>query len=198
MSGLCTCSLRSLPLTGCNAEQQHEAQEAHIDRSGRVPEPLTCLTFPATGWRSVTRSTLSVHPDHARRHHPFSTAQHPHSPLFPLSHPPPPFTVYPNLSLVLLLPLLSLITSPLSQPPILHRQRYLNTPAPHRPSFEAPSSPSPLLPRSTMPSLFALAALLPALAAAVPCVQFDSNGGLYAFGGAEDVSLGTSSSWSCE
>lgn len=43
-----------------------------------------------------------------------------------------------------------------------------------------------------------LAALLPALAAAVPCVQFDFSYGLYAFGGEQDVALGAASTWACE
>ncbi|KAL1410226.1 hypothetical protein Q8F55_004231 [Vanrija albida] len=47
-----------------------------------------------------------------------------------------------------------------------------------------------------MVAFLALAALLPALAAAVPCVQFDAQFNLYAFGGEEDVNLGPSSSWS--
>ena len=45
-----------------------------------------------------------------------------------------------------------------------------------------------------------LAAALPLLGAgvgAVPCVQFDASWGLYAFGGSEDVKLGTSDSWGC-
>ncbi|KAI9632354.1 uncharacterized protein MKK02DRAFT_40655 [Dioszegia hungarica] len=41
----------------------------------------------------------------------------------------------------------------------------------------------------------ALAALLPLLATAVPCVQFDTQWNLYAFGGSQDVNLGKSSSW---
>jgi len=41
----------------------------------------------------------------------------------------------------------------------------------------------------------ALAALLPLLATAVPCVQFDTSWNLYAFGGSQDVNLGQSSSW---
>ncbi|GMK54613.1 hypothetical protein CspeluHIS016_0111990 [Cutaneotrichosporon spelunceum] len=45
-----------------------------------------------------------------------------------------------------------------------------------------------------IPSL-ALAALLPALAAAIPCIQFDADDNLYAFGGDEDVALGTSDAW---
>ncbi|BEJ12151.1 hypothetical protein CspHIS471_0206110 [Cutaneotrichosporon sp. HIS471] len=45
-----------------------------------------------------------------------------------------------------------------------------------------------------IPSL-ALAALLPALAAAIPCVQFDADDNLYAFGGQEDVALGASNAW---
>ncbi|TXT11057.1 hypothetical protein VHUM_01808 [Vanrija humicola] len=47
-----------------------------------------------------------------------------------------------------------------------------------------------------MVAFLALAALLPALVAAVPCVQFDAQFNLYAFGGEQDVSLGPSSSWS--
>ena len=44
----------------------------------------------------------------------------------------------------------------------------------------------------------ALAALLPLLATAVPCVQFDTQWNLYAFGGSQDVNLGKSSSWARE
>jgi hypothetical protein len=47
-----------------------------------------------------------------------------------------------------------------------------------------------------MISSLALVTLLPALATAIPCVQFDANSNLYAFGGEQDVSLGTSSAWS--
>ncbi|CAK9786521.1 hypothetical protein CC85DRAFT_283117 [Cutaneotrichosporon oleaginosum] len=47
-----------------------------------------------------------------------------------------------------------------------------------------------------MISKLALATLLPALAAALPCVQFDASRNLYAFGGEQDVSLGASSAWS--
>lgn len=43
-----------------------------------------------------------------------------------------------------------------------------------------------------------LAAVLPALTAAIPCVQFDSSFNLYAFGGEQDVALGASSAWACE
>jgi hypothetical protein len=49
-----------------------------------------------------------------------------------------------------------------------------------------------------MVALFALAALLPSLASAATCVQFDTNWNLYAFGGSEDVSLGAASNWACE
>ena len=41
------------------------------------------------------------------------------------------------------------------------------------------------------------AASLFAGAGAVPCVSFDASWGLYAFGGSEDVKLGTSDSWGC-
>lgn len=49
-----------------------------------------------------------------------------------------------------------------------------------------------------MVAIYALAALLPTLVAAVPCVQFDTQWNLYAFGGDKDVNLGQSSSWGCE
>jgi hypothetical protein len=49
-----------------------------------------------------------------------------------------------------------------------------------------------------MVGLLALAALLPTLASAAKCVQFDSDFNLYAFGGAKDVKIGPSSSWDCE
>lgn len=42
------------------------------------------------------------------------------------------------------------------------------------------------------------AASLFAGAGAVPCVSFDASWGLYAFGGSEDVKLGTSDLWGCE
>lgn len=47
-------------------------------------------------------------------------------------------------------------------------------------------------------STLTLAVLLPALATAVPCVQFDYSFNLYAFGGEQDVALGASSTWACE
>lgn len=46
-----------------------------------------------------------------------------------------------------------------------------------------------------MISLVALSSLLLPLAAAIPCVQFDTAWNLYAFGGSQDVNLGQSSSW---
>lgn len=49
-----------------------------------------------------------------------------------------------------------------------------------------------------MVALLAIAALLPSLAAAATCVQFDAHFNLYAFGGAKDVKIGPSSSWGCE
>ncbi|WWD16720.1 hypothetical protein CI109_101151 [Kwoniella shandongensis] len=50
-----------------------------------------------------------------------------------------------------------------------------------------------------MLSSFTIASVLSVLAVsvqAVPCVQFDANWNLYAFGGSSDVKLGTSDSWS--
>ncbi|ORX36369.1 hypothetical protein BD324DRAFT_642541 [Kockovaella imperatae] len=44
--------------------------------------------------------------------------------------------------------------------------------------------------------ILTLLSLIPSLVFAVPCVQFDTNWDLYAFGGNEDVKLGNSSSWS--
>lgn len=51
----------------------------------------------------------------------------------------------------------------------------------------------------TFPSKKNILAALPfiASAGAVPCVQFDANWDLYAFGGSEDVKLGGSGSWGC-
>jgi len=49
-----------------------------------------------------------------------------------------------------------------------------------------------------MVALLALASLLPSLAAAATCVQFDTDWNLYAFGGEKDVKLGQASSWGCE
>lgn len=46
--------------------------------------------------------------------------------------------------------------------------------------------------------VLAFATLFPALAAAIPCVQFDADYNLYAFGGEQDVALGASSAWSGE
>jgi len=51
----------------------------------------------------------------------------------------------------------------------------------------------------TLPSKKTVLAALPfiASAGAVPCVQFDADWSLYAFGGSEDVKLGGSGSWGC-
>lgn len=49
-----------------------------------------------------------------------------------------------------------------------------------------------------MLALSALVTLLPALASAATCVQFDSDKSLYAFGGEQDVSFGTVDTWGCE
>jgi hypothetical protein len=51
----------------------------------------------------------------------------------------------------------------------------------------------------TLPSKKTILAALPfiASAGAVPCVQFDADWSLYAFGGSEDVKLGGSGSWGC-
>lgn len=49
-----------------------------------------------------------------------------------------------------------------------------------------------------MLALAALLALFPALSSAATCVQFDSNKQLYAFGGEQDVALGTVDTWGCE
>ena len=51
----------------------------------------------------------------------------------------------------------------------------------------------------TFPSKKTILATLPfiASAGAVPCVQFDADWSLYAFGGSEDVKLGGSGSWGC-
>lgn len=53
------------------------------------------------------------------------------------------------------------------------------------------------MPRS-IPLLLSAGALLALSAHAKQCVQFDINGNLYAFGGDNDVSLGTSTSWARE
>jgi hypothetical protein len=52
----------------------------------------------------------------------------------------------------------------------------------------------------TLPSKKTILAALPfiASAGAVPCVQFDADWSLYAFGGSEDVKLGGSGSWGCK
>lgn len=44
----------------------------------------------------------------------------------------------------------------------------------------------------------ALLTVLPALTSAATCVQFDSDKNLYAFGGEQDVELGTADKWGCE
>ena len=51
----------------------------------------------------------------------------------------------------------------------------------------------------TLPSKKTILAALPLIASAgaVPCVQFDAEWSLYAFGGSEDVKLGGSGSWGC-
>lgn len=49
-----------------------------------------------------------------------------------------------------------------------------------------------------MLALAALTSLLPALASAATCVQFDSDKNLYAFGGEQDVAFGTADTWGCE
>ncbi len=53
------------------------------------------------------------------------------------------------------------------------------------------------MPRS-IPLLFSAAALLAASAQAKQCVQFDTSGNLYIFGGNQDASLGPSSTWARE
>jgi hypothetical protein len=52
----------------------------------------------------------------------------------------------------------------------------------------------------SLPSKKTVLAALPFIAgaAAVPCVQFDADWSLYAFGGSEDVKLGGSGSWGCK
>ena len=59
------------------------------------------------------------------------------------------------------------------------------------------SCPLSLSPRKMLP-LVALFSLLSPLTLALPCVQFDATWNLYAFGGAQDVKLGMSSSWACK
>lgn len=49
-----------------------------------------------------------------------------------------------------------------------------------------------------MLALSALVSVLPALASAATCVQFDSDKNLYAFGGEQDVAFGTADTWGCE
>lgn len=61
---------------------------------------------------------------------------------------------------------------------------------PSRLFFTPTSKPTPI-----MLPLLSLFSLLAPLAAAVPCVQFDTAWNLYAFGGTEDVNLGQASSW---
>lgn len=58
--------------------------------------------------------------------------------------------------------------------------------------------PSPQLNCRTMLSVLATALFASASVGAVPCVQFDADWSLYAFGGNEDVKLGASDSWGCK
>lgn len=67
----------------------------------------------------------------------------------------------------------------------------------HQQAILASLEPSTMF---TRPSKKTILAALPfiASAGAVPCVQFDADWSLYAFGGSEDVKLGGSGSWGCK
>lgn len=68
-----------------------------------------------------------------------------------------------------------------------------------QPPFPLSRQPTPPpRPSTKMLALSALITLLPALASAATCVQFDSDKNLYAFGGEQDVSFGTVDTWGCE
>ena len=71
---------------------------------------------------------------------------------------------------------------------------HVHSPPPHRLVLQSLSRTTHLTAMITL----ALVPFFAVLAAAVPCVQFDSSWNLYAFGGASDVNLGQNSSWGCE